>query len=548
MPPSPAKVPTAPPPPKRKTPPAAATKTPTAATRSATVETALAPQAVVTARPIKYPLLAVDTFTGANAMTEALVKKLIGWETEAEFGARMGRATGTAPSAWKFTDAVRDTTTGKSIEFVVDMDGNKAVMWHNTENRPLDLTWCKSLAEGEILERHWAGELTIDGTITGTFGSGDPAEPMPPIEVGGRMYKDGDAIELPRGTVNGSTICISRTGQWKSGQHSGVALIFACQLWRKNPLKYPGWTTEPVIETIVVSGVSDDRDVAMTVDNVRPRSETDVFYTSGLFDDKLPSQRKEYARMLATAADFLWDRTDTQGYRTHSEVVAFVDRHKHLLQCVAHLFEENPKDGGRPISNLRLSPGQSAALCYIMGCSETDGDVYRNGNPPSEDMKHERKAVVSWSNWEKAREFWAKIGAHATFLPVRAALQRLVDSDQESETNVGLGGRQSEKLCVLAKAWAAYAADIEIFEEDLRLRYSAPHTDNAGKYHPPALLDDAADFGGIDVPPVGGKDVADGTGTRKLTPAEQEVLKEQIKAENRRKAEADAQSVRDGVR
>ena len=182
MPPSPAKTPAAPlpPPPKRKSLPAAATKTPTAATRSATVETAPAPAAAAAARPIKYPLLAVDTFTGASAMTEALVKKLIGWETEAEFGARMGRATGTAPSAWKFTDAVRDTTTGKSIEFVVDMDGNKAVMWHNTENRPLDLTWCKSLAEGEILERHWAGELTVAGTEL--------------LREAGRLLEDIDAV------------------------------------------------------------------------------------------------------------------------------------------------------------------------------------------------------------------------------------------------------------------------------------------------------------------------------------------------------------------
>ena len=62
-----------------------------------------------------------------------------------------------------------------------------------------------------------------------------------------------------------------------------------------------GELTGPVLETIVITGISEDALVTMTVDNCKPRSATDVLYTSALFRNLPVAQRAEYSRMTAAA-------------------------------------------------------------------------------------------------------------------------------------------------------------------------------------------------------------------------------------------------------
>lgn len=474
-------------------------------------------------RPIIYPVLRAELCVGDLALTEAQCKQALGWETEREYQTRaMAANPGTTAETYSYGEAF----------MLRDEEGNKVRCTNNLDNRPFDEAWSRSLAQ-VILNGQWAGALTISEPLQGIY-----SEHCEPVEIDGVVYNPGDPITVPAGTINGSSIVISRTGRVESGQHSMVACILAYQLWWKNRKAYPFWAEDPQgprIETILVTGVSEDRRVLMSIDNCKPRSEADVFYTSEMFRSLLPSDRKECSRMLATCVDFFWKRTGAKGYKTHPEVVALVERHPKLLKCIEHLFQENravkrlgeieqkkdgwyvlagirrtgpyptkdeaeannPVVGGRMISNLRLSPGQAAAMCYLMGCSSSDGDAYRNNSPP-------REKGLDWKLWDKAKEFWAKIGAGEELKEVRIALGKLIDSGSEDDPT-SLGGRAQEKLAVLSKAWDIFKLGMPILPGDLALNYTKLRYNAASQTSSPIPdggleLIDRADFGGIDIP------------------------------------------------
>lgn len=421
-------------------------------------------------RVVIYDKVEAQICDGVDAITVALAKTILGWETEKEYQNRMiAENPTTKPTMWVFDETLP--------AMLRDKENNLVRCWNNLENRPFDEKWSLGLAQ-TILRGQWAGPLTIPGE-----------------------------------TINGSTIVVSKTGRVESGQHSLVGLILAYQMWSTNKKAHPFWPEDgagPVIETILITGISEDPRVLMTVDNCKPRTTADVFYTSPLFRTLIPTERRECSRMMSAGVDTLWTRTAAQGYRTNTEMCGFVERHIKLLDCVKHLFGENKGKGGkgtsRPISNLRLSPGACAALCYLMACSTSDGDVYRNGFPPTE-------KDLDWKHWKKAREFWALIGGHKSFETVRKALGQLIDSTPDAEDgNVGLGGRMPEKLAIIQKAWDVFRdhdlttgdpfGDADLAEGGaLCLSYNA--LDDAGNALPDGqvkLLDNA-DFLGIDVPP-----------------------------------------------
>src|SRR6185437_9080574 len=494
-------------------------------------------------RPILYPVVTAELMTGANALTEDIAKMALGWQAEKEYvSAMMVSQPGTKAEAWEYKD----------VYMLDDYEGNKIRCYANLDNRPFDETWAKTLAQ-EILSRNWAGEVTMPELVTSIYGS----DKCGPAEVSGQIYQPGDKITLPAGTINGSTIVISRTGQVTSGQHSMVALILAYQMWRADlakptkDRKYAHWDdhvdaqgqqTGPVIETIMVMGVSEDPRVVRTTDYVKPRSESDVFYTSPVFQQyrEQPAKRKEFSRMAQACVDLFWTRTKAQGYKTHSEVLAIFERHPKLLKCIEHIFGENTerktdKDGkvkgGRMISNLRISAGQAAALCYIMGCSASDGDAYRNEQPP-------REKGLDWSRWQQAKDFWALIGSDQGFHPVREALGRLVEGDPEDPDKPGLGGRTAEKFAILAKAWACFVSDGRAFTELDLAEGGALHLHYVLEGEMWSLMEDAADFGGIDVPQ---EKKSDGPEPKPLS---REELQQREQEESERKARETADRIR----
>ncbi len=415
-----------------------------------------------------------STTSPKGPLTIDRIVKLLGWETEKQYQERkVAENPGTKPEHWLYGEEFHCR----------NVAGEKVRCRYNANNRPFDEKWCEQLVH-TVLYGQWAGPHTIPG-----------------------------------GTVNGETVRISRYGYVLSGQHQMTAAKLADEQLAKDRAagldhaaapKYPAWAKcgQVFLETIVVTGMSEDPRVLMTVDYCKPRSAADVFYTSDRFRDSTSPQRKELCRMLATATDTLWTRTKALGYRTHPEVVAFLDRHASLLAAVEHLFAENNEDDGRRVTRLRISPGQAAAIMYLMAASPTlpeDSDVYRNMEPPTE-------KGIDLGAWDRAEAFWSLLVGDLEWEPVREALNRLRETVPDGEANQGLGGRVQEKLAILAKAWERWkdhnpAAGPAFDDSDIapggffELAYS--DKDEQGRDLPPgqvALIDDN-DFGGIDCPP-----------------------------------------------
>lgn len=377
---------------------------------------------------IKYHKLTITERSTASEkppLTPQEWKDILGWMPEPEYIAQMIlKEPGSKPEKWEYGEDYH----------CKNKAGQKVRCWKNPNNRPFEMMWCRGLIF-TVLHGLWAGPHTIPGE-----------------------------------TVNGETVRIGKYDNVLSGQHQGTAVILADEELKydrarkdydpANP-KYPFWNGHdyPFIETIIITGLSEDERVLRTVDYVKPRTAADMLYTMQLFRNNNPAERREMTKMLSAAIDTLWERTNAKGYGTHPEIVGFLERHQKLLEMIEHTFTENsPKgaDGGRKISKLNLSPGVCAGLAYLMACSageeedEEYGVKYRNGRPaPSE-------KYLEWSLWDKAVAFITRLAGAKSFEPVRHALSRLASSDPDSHTNKGMGGKAEEKLAILSKAWGVW--------------------------------------------------------------------------------------------
>lgn len=385
-------------------------------------------------REVKFPKLKITECSttadpeegGRGPLTPEEWKHLLGWETETQYQVRkMQDDPGSSAEKWELREEYHCKNT----------KGEKVRCGKNPNNRPFDMVWCEHLIQ-TVLTGTWAGPHTIPGE-----------------------------------TVNGETVRIGKYESVLSGQHQGTAVILAdekLQLDRAREdytpenAKYPFWNghDHPFIETILITGLSEDERVLRTIDYVKPRTAADMLYTMPLFRDNTSQQRREMTRMLSAAIDVLWKRTKALGYKTHPEVVGFLERHRRLLEFVEHLFTENSveaAEGGRKISKLKLSPGTCAALGYLMACSGSDdddyGERYRNGDPPSEKF-------LDFSMWDKATEFWTRMAGGMSFIPVRYMLQNVLPMtspyNYPDPMNLGNGGQEDEKLAVISKAWQVW--------------------------------------------------------------------------------------------
>ncbi len=385
--------------------------------------------------PVVYPEVKASLRYGPSALTFIQACELIGWEDEETYKKRMT------------TDPKKKAVVGYAEDYLLkDSAGRKVRCWHNTKNRPLKEPWCKALKQ----------DLLCSGP--------------------------GLTPERRRWQFNGEAIIIGRHGQVLSGQHRLIAFILAVLDWRKGDEWKRIWPTEPVLETVIVVGVDESQKTTRTLDNIQPRSLSDVFYTSSLFADITDSvQRKELSRMLEAGVKLLWKRSGAGtevDYQTHGESSDFLDRHPRLLNCVKHMFGEN-RD--RAISNCRLSAGECATLLYLMGTSKSDDVQYH---------KTRSEKGMDFANWDKAHNFFVEFLSKTEKLkPVHTALQLLVDSETAT------GGRKVEQHAILAKAWVQYLLRGAVKDgTQLVLRYGADRNNNMR-----LLKDEDHIFGGIDV-------------------------------------------------
>ncbi len=408
-------------------------------------------------REVLYPDLVVKHCykgaTGPDAMEpldEQGMIKLLKYEKESEWAARMKLENPGLEGEPTFASQV------PPIEPIgEDVEGDLFVAWNNLVNRPFDKETALKYGQDQ-LKLQWAGPTAFPGE-----------------------------------TVNGETMIISRTGQVRSAQHRGIGYIFACQMYRKDPVRWTKFNPKaPVFESLIVFGTSDNDKIVQTIDNVKPHTEADLFFTSPIFAGKSRAEKLELSRYMARAVDLLWLRTGASGngdknYKSHSEVSAFVDAHPKLLECVRHVYEENNAEKGRPISLLKLSAGQIAALMYLMASSGSDGDKYRKAKPGSRSEKG-----LNWDNWDRASEFVVMLANQGTEDAINKALTRLIDEEE------GTGGRTNEKFLVLHKAWQVFSQGKEPSEDEIMLM-NTDYTkdDETGKFH----LTELSNFGGIDL-------------------------------------------------
>jgi hypothetical protein len=288
------------------------------------------------------------------------------------------------------------------------------------------------------------------------------------------------------------------------------------------------------MDTVVIVGISDNPAITRTIDDARARTKEDVFYTnsekhfakftvSGIVKvdgkkttERRPlnrAERKECSRMLSKAVDFLWKRTEQEQINQfnpldHAEADEFVERHKRIIDCVRHIFEENTD---RVLSGLKLSPGQCAGMLYLMGSSTSDPDDYRN--PKGNDTLSSQR-LLSFNNWDKACEFWAKLvdGKGRDWKLVHDMLACPSGMSEEDEERMASAGgddeddvmdlvkvREIERLLILSKAWHCFIEGRDMTEDDLRLTYETNEED--GTVVLKSLGDADASFGGIDAGP-----------------------------------------------
>ncbi len=347
-----------------------------------------------------------------------------------------------------------------------DEYGTKIRCKNNANNRPFDEGWARRLAQ-DVLGRHFK--------------------------------------------FNFETIVIGWYGSVLSGQHRLVALILAAQIrerdetgmWKKK------WPTEPVLESLIGYGCSEDPEVVRTLDNVKPRSFSDVLFTSGLFGNMIKKDRKVVCKITDFAIKTLWDRTGAKkdAYaprRTHSEGLEFLHRHKKIVDSVKHIWEEN-KSGS--LSKLGLGSGRSAGTLYLMGCSQSDAAEY--GDTRSE-------SSLNWELWDTACTFWTLLGSGAKDLhDLITALKKLLPTQDHP------GGSADEKFALIAKAWVLFADNKPVTKDKLKVKVNLDEDGHR-------FLDENPTVGGIDL----GNDMEDiekGDKGANHLPTEEEIKKEKTK-------------------
>jgi hypothetical protein len=262
-----------------------------------------------------------------------------------------------------------------------------------------------------------------------------------------------------RWLLNGEPIIVGRTGLLLNGQHTLLALVLACLEWEADRERWAEyWPTAPTIDKTVVSGIDESDGTVNTMDTCKPRSLADVIYRSEYFATLSPGDRRSAARMADYAIRLLWHRTGAgldafAPRRTHAESLDFIARHPRLLDAVKHVHEEDGKEGRL---SRYLSPGYAAGLLYLMGCSTTDSEAYRNASHPDE-------STLDWTKWTSACDFIVLLAAGGKeTAAIRSVMARSIEEG-------GLGN--AERWSIVANAWLAHSNGDAITEESLQLEY-----------------------------------------------------------------------------
>lgn len=328
------------------------------------------------------------------------------------------------------------------VDTILDAHGKKVHLANDVTNRPLSNSLVATYKQ-EIIHKHWQ--------------------------------------------FNGEPIIIGKTGLVLNGQHQMVALVLAAQEWDDKAGQLNSlWSTEPVIDKLIVLGVSEEDSVVNTMDTCKPRTLADVIYRSEYFATVPATTRKIVSRMLDYGIRMLWDRTGAaliaySPRRTHAESLDFLTRHNRLLEATKIIYKE---DGTKRRIGKFISPGAAVGLFYLMAASRTVSDRddkkgYADVVPPSE-------SLVDFSMWNKTVEFWSKFaGGSVKFSKLNEKFANMLSED---------GLSLLERASLIIKAWNRFSTNKTVTEDSLELEYVL---DEDGVKH----LTNIPTVGGIDVGP-----------------------------------------------
>lgn len=398
---------------------------------------------------VLYPEIVCELAEGVNAITCQRAKDLIGWETEIEYRERL-----------KTTELFEDDY------FTTDGYDRKIRCRKNNSNRPYERARA-SKHKQDILNKRWSGPN----------GNGE--------------------------SINGEPLIIGRYGNILSGQHRIAGFIEACETWEKPSCKSVWkqlWATMPVLDTLIVYGISEVPKVTRTIDNTATRTLADVLFADAQAYKGHPvSVRKQLCRETEQAVRLLWERSGVSYYhshlpsRTHSEACDFFEGHPKLQECIQVVHKLNEGGHLNPI----IGPGYAAALLYLQAVSATSAKRYRETALPNEQL-------LEFSRWEQAKGFWKVLADKGPRLAALRHVRRPIEGDlptnwtgyvfvpTESES---AGGH--ERVAVLAKAWQYFLAAKEPKAKSLQLEYAIKYFDD-GSIRTWELNEDPK-IGGIDI-------------------------------------------------
>ena len=330
----------------------------------------------------------------------------------------------------------------ETVPLLTDVNGKKVVCVRNLGNRPFDFSLAMTYAQ-DILSGNW--------------------------------------------NYNGDTIIVGRSGRLISGQHRLIGLVLADQLRLKYKEHWGAiWKSVPSIEAVIHYGIQESPEVLRTVDNVRPRSFSDVLFTDPtFFADKADGERDRLAKAMDYAIKAMWRYTRASddpysGRKTHSEGVEFLLRHPRLKECLSLLWEEN-KDTKSITPFLPI--GKASACLYLMASSATERGAYYDLP-----LRERSEEALDFERFDSASEFWVLLASGAPdFAPVKKAIDALKNPVTGEKAN------DVYHRAVLAKAWVAYVTKGEIDADDLELNLIPPE-DGEGL----GEIDHEPRFGGID--------------------------------------------------
>jgi hypothetical protein len=264
-----------------------------------------------------------------------------------------------------------------------------------------------------------------------------------------------------------------------------VGFILAEQERVRNREVWKEYHSDPIkMETIIVVGISEKKNVVDTIDGGQGRSVGDVIFRNKDFGDVEEAQAR-LSNILAITARLVWLRAggklvSAAPHFPRSEALEFIENHQQLNEAVRFIYKlDGTGAEGKKISK-RLSLGYAAGLLYLMATAKTKREAYDERGVEA----------LDFSLWAKACEFWSKVAEPAGLAkddPVYVLVMHILSKLDAS------GASARDELCgSIIKAWNLWVDGKPASAKELKVAKGKNERDKIVLVEEPRI-------GGIDV-------------------------------------------------